>query len=72
MAARARCEESAVNLVLAVAPLILLAVAFSVYCLNILRHEGSANLPPWLWVAFILLSQPAGGIAYLAVGRPRR
>jgi hypothetical protein len=61
-----------VNLFLALAPVVLLAVAFSFYCLNTLRHEGSANLPPALWVIIIVLSQPAGGIAYLAAGRPRR
>lgn len=60
------------NLFLALAPVVLLAVAFSLYCLNVLRHEGSTNLPPALWVVLIVLSQPAGGIAYLAVGRPRR
>lgn len=60
------------NLFLAIAPLVLLAIGFSLYCLLTLRREGSANLPPVLWVVLIVFSQPAGGIAYLAVGRPRR
>ena len=60
------------NLVLALAPLILLIFGFSAYCLVTLRRSEANSLPTWAWAVIILVSQPAGGIAYLALGRRER
>ena len=55
----------------AVAPLVLVAVGFVVYCLlDLRRAEQVRGLPRWAWATVIVLSVPVGGIAYLLWGRP--
>lgn len=58
------------NVALAVAPLILLAVGFIVFCLyDIWSKPSSRHLPRWAWTAICLVSIPLGGLAYLLWGR---
>jgi hypothetical protein len=53
----------------AVAPLIVVLVAFVGYCAyDIGRHEVR-YLPKWVWVIVCCVSIPIGGIVYLLVGR---
>ena len=57
----------------ALIPVIVIAAGFAVYCLNDLRlTPGVMYLPRWAWALVIVLSVPAGGIAYLAFGRQQR
>ncbi len=50
-------------------PIVILFVAFAVYCVvDIVRHEVK-HLTKWAWVAISCLSIPLGGIVYLLVGR---
>ncbi len=59
----------------ALAPLLVLALAFVVYCwVDMSRHEVR-HLPRWAWAVIAAISIPIGGIVYLAIGRdstPRR
>jgi len=57
---------------LAVAPIIVLIAGFSLYCLSSLVQREARHLPKWAWAIVILISQPLGGIAYLALGRDER
>lgn len=53
----------------ALAPVVVLVVAFVAYCLvDITRHDVR-HLPKWAWAAICVLSVPLGGIAYLLFGR---
>jgi hypothetical protein len=53
----------------ALAPLVVLAVAFVVFCLLDLRKAEVRWLPKWAWAIICVISIPLGGIVYLAVGR---
>lgn len=53
----------------AVAPLILLGVAFVGFCLYDLARHDVRYLPKWAWLIICLISIPLGGIVYLLVGR---
>ena len=54
----------------AIAPLVLLAVGFVVYCLvDLARAAQVQGLPRWGWGVVIVVSVPLGGIAYLLWGR---
>ena len=55
--------------VAAVLPLVLLAVAFLVYCLVDIARGEVRHLPKWAWVLVCIVSIPLGGIIYLIVGR---
>lgn len=56
----------------AIAPLLVLAAAFVIYCwVDIARHEVR-HLPRWLWAVICVISIPIGGIIYLFVGRGER
>jgi hypothetical protein len=56
----------------ALAPILILSVAFVVYCwVDIVRSEVK-GLPKWAWAVIVLVSIPLGGIVYLLVGRERR
>lgn len=57
------------NLAFALAPVVLVVFAFSGYCLYQLAQHEARHLPKWAWAALILLSQPLGGVGYLALGR---
>jgi hypothetical protein len=53
----------------ALAPLIVLSVAFQVYCLvDLIRSEGQ-YLPKWAWALLIAFVNPVGGVVYLIAGR---
>jgi hypothetical protein len=53
------------------APLILVAVAFVVYCWFDIVRNDVRYLPKWVWGLICVLSVPLGGIVYLLVGRER-
>jgi hypothetical protein len=54
----------------ALAPLLLLAVGFVVYCLvDLARSPDVHGLPRWAWGILIVVTIPLGGIIYLLVGR---
>ena len=53
----------------AVAPALLLAVAFVGYCLYDLSRSGVKHLPKWAWAIICVVSIPLGGIVYLLAGR---
>ena len=53
----------------AIAPLIVLAIGFVVFCLvDIARHDVK-YIPKWVWALICVVSIPLGGIVYLLVGR---
>ncbi len=53
----------------ALAPIVVLAVAFVAYCLWDLSRSRVRYLPKWAWAVICVVSVPAGGIVYLLVGR---
>ncbi len=53
----------------AVAPLILLALAFVAWCWVDISRNDVKYLPKWLWGVICAISIPVGGIVYLLVGR---
>jgi uncharacterized integral membrane protein len=53
----------------ALVPILVLALAFVVYCLVDLSRNEVRYLPKWAWALICLLSVPLGGIIYLLVGR---
>ncbi|MFP4310789.1 MAG: PLDc N-terminal domain-containing protein [Nitriliruptoraceae bacterium] len=54
----------------AVAPLVLVAIGFIVYCLvDLHRTERVQGLPRWGWAIAIVASVPVGGLVYLLWGR---
>ena len=56
----------------ALAPLLILALAFVAYCwVDIYRNEVK-HLPKWAWAILTAISIPIGGIVYLAIGRDAR
>jgi hypothetical protein len=56
----------------ALAPLVLLAVAFVAYCLYDLYRTPVRYLPKWAWGLICVVSVPLGGILYLSIGREHR
>ena len=51
-------------------PLVALGIGFDAYCLaDVLRAGEVRYLPRWAWVLICIAQTPAGGIAYLCVGR---
>jgi hypothetical protein len=56
----------------ALAPLVVLALAFVGYCWFDLSRAKVRYLPKWAWVLICALSVPVGGILYLIVGREHR
>ena len=56
----------------ALIPLIVLAVAFEVFCLvDLKRAQEVRYLPKWVWAIICLISIPIGAVAYLLLGRDR-
>ncbi len=53
----------------AIAPLIVLVLAFVVYCWVDISRGEVRHLPKWLWRLIVVLSIPLGGIVYLLIGR---
>jgi hypothetical protein len=56
----------------ALAPLVLAALAWIVYCLVDLSRSDVVHLPKWAWALIIVASVPLGGIVYLLTGRATR
>lgn len=55
----------------ALAPIVVLVLAFVVYCLIDLARSAEVRvLPRWAWAILVLISMPFGGFAYLVWGRP--
>jgi len=53
-----------------VAAIVVVAVAFDVYCLIDLYRAGAVRyLPKWVWTLICVISIPIGGIVYLTLGR---
>ncbi|MEX1336624.1 MAG: PLDc N-terminal domain-containing protein [Candidatus Limnocylindrales bacterium] len=57
------------TLIVAIAPIVLLAIGFVAYCLFDLSRSDVRHLPRWVWALIVILSVPLGGIVYLLVGR---
>jgi len=59
------------RLLYALLPIVALALAFDVYCVqDVVRAKSVRHLPKVAWVLIIvLISAPWGGLAYLFVGR---
>jgi hypothetical protein len=53
----------------ALAPVIVVAVAFVAYCWVDISRNDVRYLPKWAWALICLLSVPVGGLAYLLFGR---
>jgi hypothetical protein len=54
----------------ALAPLLIVAIAFDLYCLYDLSRSRVRHLPKWGWaLVIVFVSAPLGGIAYLAAGK---
>ncbi len=50
-------------------PVLLVLLAFVIFCIvDIARHDVK-YLPKWLWIVIALVSIPLGGIIYLLLGR---
>jgi hypothetical protein len=57
----------------AVAPLIVLALAWVAYCMvQVARAPGVRGLPRWAWALVVVLSVPLGGVVFLLAGRAER
>lgn len=56
----------------AIAPLIILALAFVAYCWVDIARNDVKYLPKWAWMIISAFSVPIGGIVYLTVGRESR
>lgn len=53
-------------------PVIVVAVAFEVFCLvDLARARDARYLPRWAWALICLVSIPLGGVIYLVAGRSR-
>jgi Phospholipase_D-nuclease N-terminal len=61
------------RLLLALAPLLIVAVGFDAYCLvNLIRSPSVRYLPKVVWgIIIVFISFPLGGLLYLFVGRDR-
>ena len=56
----------------AVVPIVVIAVAFVVFCLvDLVRADQVRYLPRWAWAIVCVVSVPLGGIVYLILGRRR-
>ncbi len=58
--------------VAALAPLLVVILAFVIFCLvDVIRSQHVRYLPRWAWAVICLISMPWGGIAYLIFGKER-
>jgi hypothetical protein len=53
----------------AIAPIIIVALAFVVYCWVDIARNDVKHLPKWAWAIIAVISIPIGGIVYLVIGR---
>jgi Phospholipase_D-nuclease N-terminal len=60
------------GLILVIVPLVILAVAWVVFCLHdLVRADRVRYLPKWAWAIVCLISIPWGGLLYVIFGRDR-
>ncbi len=61
------------QLVYALAPILILAVSFDVYCLiDLIQARSVRHLPKAVWaIIIVVISAPWGGLIYLFLGRDR-
>jgi hypothetical protein len=61
------------QLLAALLPIVILAIAFDVYCLrDLVRAKSVRHLPKFVWaIVIVLVSAPWGGLIYLFAGRDR-
>jgi Phospholipase_D-nuclease N-terminal len=61
------------HLLPALLPVVVLALAFDVYCLtDLVRAKSVRYLPKFVWgVIILLVSSPLGAVLYLLLGRDR-
>jgi hypothetical protein len=61
------------QLLYALAPILILAVLFDVYCLtDLIRAKSVRHLPKAVWaIIIVVISAPWGGLIYLFLGRDR-
>ena len=76
LAHTSRADYAAVDMDIdlrALAPLIVLAVALSLYALiDLVRAPAVRYLPKWAWALVCVLTLPLGPLAYLTLGRAPR
>jgi hypothetical protein len=53
----------------ALAPILVVALGFVVYCWVDIARSNVKYLPKWAWAVICIISVPLGGIVYLLVGR---
>ena len=53
----------------AIAPLVILAIAYLFWILRDIARSEVRHLPKWGWMVIAVISIPLGGIVYLLVGR---
>jgi hypothetical protein len=58
--------------VAALAPLVVLALAWVAWCWWVIAHRPVRYLPKWVWALICAASVPLGGVVYLLVGRELR
>ena len=54
------------------APVVVLLIAFVIFCVVDIARNEVKYLPKWLWIVISLISIPLGGIIYLLLGRDHR
>jgi hypothetical protein len=53
----------------ALAPILVVALAFVIYCWVDIARGRVRYLPKWAWAIICVISVPLGGIVYLLIGR---
>jgi len=53
----------------AIAPIVILLIAWVVFALYDLSRSDVKYLPKWLWAVIIVVSIPLGGVGYFLIGR---
>jgi intergrase/recombinase len=53
----------------AIAPIVILLIAWVVFALYDLSRSEVKYLPKWLWAVIIVVSIPLGGVVYFLIGR---
>lgn len=60
------------TLLLALAPILIVAIGFVVWVIiDIVRADSVRYLPKWAWIVISCISIPLGGIVYVLLGRDR-
>ena len=69
----AEASGSPAHLLAAVVPVLLLVVAFDLYCLiDLIRARSVRYLPKIVWaIVIVVVSAPVGGLVYLFLGKDR-